>query len=103
LSYISPASEKEEYMDKFILKLYILGQSTASRRALKNIEKICCENLKDGQYDLKIIDIMENPDLAEEAKIIAIPTLIREEPSPARRIIGDLSDTDTVLAELDMQ
>jgi circadian clock protein KaiB len=99
----SPFQEKEEYMDKFILKLYILGQSAASRRAVKNLEKICQENLQADQYELTIIDIMENPEKAEESKIVAIPTLIKEYPLPARRIIGDLSDTETVLAELEVE
>jgi circadian clock protein KaiB len=87
-------------MKKYILKLYILGQSPASGRAVRNLQKICQENLKEDQYNLDIVDIMENPEIAEESNIVAIPTLIKEQPEPARRIIGDLSDTDTVLAEL---
>ena len=87
---------------KFLLKLYVTGQTPKSERAIANIRHICEEELA-GQYELVIIDILERPQLAEDEKILATPTLTRELPTPLRRIIGDLSDTEKVLLGLDIQ
>jgi len=89
-------------VDKFILKLYITGQTPKSGRAAVNIRRICEEELK-GRYELVIIDVLERPQLAEDEKILATPTLIKELPPPLRRVIGDLSDTAKVLIGLDIQ
>ena len=89
-------------MADFILKLYVLGKTSRSERALQNLKDICETELADASYKLEIIDILESPLLAEEEKILATPTLIRKLPPPIRRIIGDLSDREKVLLGLDL-
>ncbi len=89
-------------MNKFMLKLYITGHTPKSERAIANMRRICNEELQ-GQYQLAIIDVLERPQLAEDEKILATPTLTKELPRPLRRIIGDLSETDKVLLGLDIQ
>lgn len=86
---------------KFLLKLYITGHTPRSERAIHNLRRICEVELR-GQYDMKVIDILEQPQLAEDEKILATPTLIKALPPPLRRIIGDLSDTERVLVGLDL-
>lgn len=86
---------------KYLLKLYITGQTSRSHRAIRNLH-ITCEKLLDGTYDLVVIDVLEHPEMAEEDKILATPTLIRLSPPPLRRVIGDLSDTKQVLMGLDL-
>jgi circadian clock protein KaiB len=88
-------------MNKFLLKLYITGQTPRSERAILNLRRICEQELE-GQYEMVIIDVLERPQLAEDEKIIATPALIKQLPPPLRRIIGDLSDTDKVLLGLDL-
>ncbi|MDH4128402.1 MAG: circadian clock protein KaiB [Spirochaetota bacterium] len=88
-------------MAKILLKLYITGQTPRSARAIENLKNIVENELKD-EYEMKIIDILENPQLAEDEKILATPTLIKELPPPLRRIIGDLSDSEKVLLGLDI-
>ncbi len=87
--------------DKIMLKLYITGHTPRSEQAISNLRRICEERLSE-QYELEIVDILEQPDLAEQEKIIATPTLIRVSPPPARRVIGDLSDTKKVLFGLSL-
>jgi circadian clock protein KaiB len=87
--------------NKFLLKLFITGQSTHSERAIKNIKRICEIELG-GEYHLQIINILETPQLAEDERIIATPTLIKVLPKPLRRVIGDLSNTEQVLLGLDL-
>lgn len=77
-------------MHEFQLKLYITGQTSSSRNALANLQGICESRLA-GQYELTVIDVLEHPKLAEDDRIIATPTLIREFPTPIRRMIGDFS------------
>lgn len=89
-------------MSKYVLKLYVTGQTSRSARAIANMRWICEEELN-GQYELRIIDVLEKPQMAENEKIIATPTLIRESPPPARRLIGDLSDVERVLQGLDLR
>ena len=89
-------------MPIFLLKLYITGQTPKSERAISNIRRICEQELE-GQYELVVIDVLERPQLAEDEKILATPTLTRELPPPLRRIIGDMSDTEKVLLGLDIQ
>lgn len=86
-------------MSMHIFQLFINGQSLNSVEAVDTLLKICRENLN-GNYKLEIIDIQKNPDKAEEAGIIAIPTLIRMEPTPVNRIIGALNVRSRVLAGL---
>ena len=89
-------------MNKYLLRLYITGQTPKAERAITNLRRICEEELG-GQYEMVIIDILERPQLAEDEKIIATPALIKQLPPPLRRIIGDLSDTEKVLLGLDLQ
>ncbi len=86
---------------RYELKLYITGRTPRSERAVWNLHQICQEELKDN-CDVEIIDVLERPQLAEDEKIMATPTLIKRVPPPFRRIIGDLSDRDKVLAGLDI-
>ena len=88
-------------MSKTLLKLYVAGRTTRAQQAITLLRKVCEEELQ-GQYDLVIIDVLERPQLAEDEKILATPTLIRELPLPMRRIIGDLSDKEKVLIGLDL-
>lgn len=89
-------------MNKHKLKLYVTGMTDNSEQAVGNIREICQEQLQ-GQYELEIIDILEKPHLAENEKILATPTLIKELPPPLKRVIGDLSQADKVLIGLDLQ
>lgn len=89
-------------MSKFVLRLYVTGQTPRSVDAITNLQRIVENDLHD-EYELEIIDVLENPGLAEDEKIIATPTLIKELPPPLRRIIGDLSDTDSVVLGLDLR
>ncbi|NJL82406.1 MAG: circadian clock protein KaiB [Chloroflexaceae bacterium] len=85
----------------YILKLYVAGNTTNSVRALKTLKEIL-ENDFQGVYTLKVIDVLKNPQLAEEDKILATPTLAKILPPPVRKIIGDLSDREKVLIGLDL-
>jgi circadian clock protein KaiB len=86
---------------KYILRLYVTGSSARSLRAVQNLKKICEEHFPDD-YDLEVIDIYENPTAAREEQIIAAPTLIKKLPTPLRRFVGDLSNTQKVLVGLDV-
>jgi len=88
-------------MDKFRLRLYITGKTPKSERAIANLKEVCERDLQ-GLYDLQIIDVLESPQLAEDEKILATPTLIKDLPPPLKRIIGDLSNSDKVLLGLDL-
>jgi len=88
-------------MDKFKLRLYITGKTPKSERAIANLKEICEKELK-GLYVLQIIDVLESPQLAEDEKILATPTLIKDLPPPLKRIIGDLSNSQKVLLGLDL-
>lgn len=88
-------------MDKFKLRLYITGKTPKSERAIANIKDICEKELQ-GLYELSVIDVLENPQLAENEKILATPTLIKDLPPPLKRIIGDLSNVEKVLLGLDL-
>jgi circadian clock protein KaiB len=83
------------------LRLYVAGQTPKCLTALANLRRICEEYLP-GQYELEVIDLLENPHLAREHEILAIPTLVRKLPQPVRKIIGDLSNQDRVLVGLDV-
>ena len=91
-----PAEERWE------LRLYIAGQTPKSRTALANIQKLCDEHVP-GRYEIDVINLLENPQLAQGDQIVAIPTLVRKLPEPLRKIIGDLSDTERVLVGLQLR
>ena len=84
------------------LRLYVAGQTPKCLTALANLKQICEEHLP-GQYELEIIDLLENPRLAREEQNLAIPTLVRKLPTPLRKIIGDLSNRERVLVGLDVR
>lgn len=83
----------------YILRLCISGMSLRSRKALENIKRICEEHLQ-GNYSLEVIDLYQQPELAAKHQVIATPTLLKTLPDPARRLIGDLSDTEEALRRL---
>ena len=85
----------------YILKLYVAGNTPSSIRALKVLNEILEKDFQ-GVYALKVIDVLKNPQLAEEDKILATPTLSKILPPPVRKIIGDLSDREKVLIGLDL-
>jgi circadian clock protein KaiB len=85
----------------YILKLYVAGNTPNSVRALKTLNQILEQEFQ-GVYALKVIDVLKNPQLAEEDKILATPTLAKILPPPVRKIIGDLSDRERVLIGLDL-
>ena len=85
----------------YILKLYVAGTTPNSMRALNTVREILESEFK-GVYALKVIDVLKSPQLAEEDKILATPTLAKILPTPVRRIIGDLSDREKVLIGLDL-
>ena len=89
-------------MSKYVLRLYITGHTSRSLRAIKALEQICAEEMNQG-YELDVVDIRENPHLAEEDQVLATPTLIKRLPLPIRRIIGDLNDREKVLIALDLK
>ncbi len=97
-SDISIAEEHELWY----LRLYVAGQSPRSLRASANLRNLCEEHLA-GRYDIEIVDLVEHPLLARDDDILAIPTLVRRLPAPSRKIIGDLSNTELVLAGLQLQ
>jgi circadian clock protein KaiB len=87
--------------EKYLLKLYVLGRTPLSITAEENIRKICEQELK-GAHQLKVIDLTNNVQLAEDERIFATPTLERSSPRPLKRLVGDLSDAQKVLAGLDI-
>lgn len=87
-------------MCKKLLKLFVTGKTVRSLNAIENLKRICSESY--GEFEIEIIDVLEHPQMAEDAKIIATPTLIKELPLPIRRIIGDLSDKESVIVNLNI-
>ena len=84
------------------LRLYIAGKTAKSVAAFANLVRICDEHLA-GVFEIEVIDLIENPRLAVEDQIVAIPTLVRKLPAPIRKIIGDLSDTERTLVGLQLR
>lgn len=84
------------------LRLYVAGQTPRSITALKNLKELCETHLK-GRYEIKVIDLLVNPQLSREDEILAVPTLVRKLPEPIQKIIGDLSDTERVLVGLQLR
>jgi circadian clock protein KaiB len=90
---------KSNLEKKYVLKLYVTGDTPRSDRAISNLKALCEENFP-KEYKIIIINVLKQPDIAEKEKIIVTPTLIKESPLPEVRIIGDLSDIKTVLMGL---
>jgi circadian clock protein KaiB len=96
------STPRETESNHYVLRLYVAGQTPKSVGAITNIKKICEENIK-GHYVLDVIDLYQQPQLAQGEQIIAVPTLIKKLPLPLRRIIGDMSNTERVLAWLGLR
>ncbi len=88
--------------DKWLLRLYVAGQTPKAITAYANLKKIC-EEYMDGSYEIEVIDLLVNPTLAKDDQILALPTLVRKLPEPVKKIIGDLSNTERVLVGLDIR
>ena len=88
--------------ERWDLRLYTAGQSPKSLAALSNLKRICDEHLA-GRYSIEVIDLMENPRLAKDDEIVAIPTLVRKLPAPLRKVIGDLSNEERALVGLQLR
>ncbi len=87
---------------RYRLRLYVAGQTAKSLAAMTNLKRFCEEHLA-GRYEIEVVDLMQNPQLAAGDQILAIPTLVRRLPAPLKRIIGDLSNTEKVLVGLDIR
>lgn len=85
----------------YVLRLFVTGSTPRSARSILNIRNFCEDRLL-GRYKLDVVDIYQQPELAREEQIVAAPTLIKKLPAPLRRLVGDLSDQDRVLAGLDL-
>jgi circadian clock protein KaiB len=88
--------------DIWELRLYVAGKTAKSVTAFANLKAICEEHLA-GKYRIEVVDLLENPQLAAGDQIFAIPTLVRQLPTPIRKIIGDLSNTERTLVGLDLR
>jgi circadian clock protein KaiB len=88
--------------DTYRLRLYVAGQTPKSILALTNLKQICEQHLR-GRYEIEIVDLLVNPQLARGDQILAVPTLVRRLPEPIKKIIGDLSNTERVLVGLDLR
>jgi circadian clock protein KaiB len=95
-----PAETPEE--EAWELRLYVAGQTSKSLTAFANLKSIC-EKYIAGKYTIEVVDLLKNPTLAKGDQILAIPTLVRKLPSPIRKILGDLSNTERVLVGLDLR
>jgi circadian clock protein KaiB len=96
------SDESEGGQEHWNLRLYVAGQTPKSIAALANLKRVCEEHLA-GKYNIEVVDLLVNPQLARGDQIVAIPTLVRKLPEPMRRIIGDMSNTERVLVGLDLR
>jgi len=87
---------------KYVLRLYVTGMTPKSTQAIVNVQKLCEKHLA-GRYELRVIDIYQQPKLAKGEQIIATPTLIKKLPLPLRRLIGDMSDMERFLVGIDLK
>ena len=97
---VKPAASAKQ-SETFVLRLYVAGQTPKSLLAFSNLKKLCEDHLA-GRYQIEVIDLLVDPQLARGDQILAIPTLVRKLPVPVRKIIGDLSNTERVLIGLDL-
>jgi len=97
-----PRKPKAQKPEVWKLRLYVAGQTPKSIRAFANLKVLCEEHLK-GRYQIEVIDLRENPQLARGDQIVAVPTLVRRLPVPVRTIIGDLSNSVRLLVGLDLR
>ena len=99
-SRVTPEREHDD--DCWELRLYTAGQTPKSLAAFANLKRICEEHLA-GCYQIEVVDLLKNPQLAQGDQILALPTLVRKLPEPVRKIIGDLSNAERVLVGLDLR
>jgi circadian clock protein KaiB len=92
----------EPVVSTWELRLYVTGQSPKCLRAADNLRRVCEQHLA-GQYNIEVVDLLQNPQLAAEDQILAVPTLVRRLPPPIRKIVGDLSDVDRLLVGLQLR
>ena len=95
------AAAKKEAEERYELRLYVAGETPRCVDAFASLKRICEEHLE-GRYSIEVIDLLKNPTLAAGDQIIAIPTLVRKLPTPIKKIIGDLSNTERVLVGLNL-
>jgi circadian clock protein KaiB len=95
------ARKKQSAEDRYELRLYVAGETPRCVEAFASLKRLCEEHLK-GRYSIEVIDLLKNPTLAAGDQIIAIPTLVRKLPTPIKKIIGDLSNTERVLVGLNL-
>jgi circadian clock protein KaiB len=101
-NYLEEDSEVRSDGEFWSLRLYVAGQTPKSVAAFANLKKICEEHLV-GRYQIEVIDLIEQPQLAAGDQILAIPTLVRKLPEPLRRIVGDLRNTERTLVGLHLK
>ncbi len=87
---------------RYVLRLFVAGTNPRSLRAVENIRRLCEEHMA-GDYELRVVDIYDMPALAEEGQVVAAPTLVKELPTPLRRLVGDLADEGRVLLALGLR
>jgi circadian clock protein KaiB len=102
LSLQELAQKKAPNSELWDLRLYVAGQTPRSLAAFANLKKICEEHLP-GRYNIEVVDLVKHPQLAAGDQILAIPTLVRKLPSPIRKIVGDLRDTERALVGLQLR
>src|SRR4051794_2233761 len=96
------AKARDDDADFWNLRLYVAGQTVKCVAAVRNLNKFCEEHLA-GRYHIDVIDLLENPRLARDDQILAIPTLVRKLPEPLRKVVGDLSNTERMLVGFDLR
>ncbi len=97
----SSFDENSNGVDPYVFRLYITGASPNSSRAIENLKAFCEKHL-DNQYELQIIDVYQQPQIAKSVDIFALPLLIKQSPLPERRLIGDMSNSDKLLKSLNL-
>ena len=88
-------------VNRYVFRLYVTGHTPRAERAIANLRRLCADVLRNG-CDVEVVDVLEQPELAEVDRVLATPTVIRRVPGPERRVVGDLSDAGTVLSGLDV-
>lgn len=87
---------------RWSLRLYVAGQTPRALTAFANLKRFCDEHLA-GHYQIEVVDLIKQPELAEGDQIVALPTLVRKLPEPIRRIVGDLSNTERIMVGMDLK
>jgi circadian clock protein KaiB len=98
----TPKALPDSDAETWELRLYIAGQTAKSVAAIANLRRFCEMNLK-GKYQIEVIDLVKNPQLARDHQILAIPTLVRKLPEPIKKVIGDLSDSEKIIVGMDLR